>query len=43
LAIELYPHQEKVVAEMRAGPTVNLKDLGKITLVVEHERPDDVS
>ena len=31
----------EIIAEMRADPAVNLKDLGKITFVIEHERPED--
>jgi hypothetical protein len=31
----------QIIAEMRAGPSVNLKDLGKLTFVIEHERPED--
>ena len=29
-----------ILAIMRAGPTVNLKDLGKLTLVIEHEQSE---
>ena len=31
----------EIMNEMRAGPTVNLKDLGKIVFLIEHERPED--
>ena len=30
-----------IVEEMRAGPSVNLKELSKLTFVIEHERPED--
>lgn len=31
----------EIMNEMRAGPTVSLKDLGKIVFLIEHERPED--
>ena len=32
----------EIMSEMRASPATNLKDLGRLTLVIEHERPEDV-
>jgi hypothetical protein len=33
----------EIMSEMRAAQAINLKDMGRITLVIEHERPDDLS
>lgn len=33
----------EIIGQMRAGPTLNLKDLSRITMVIEHERPEDAT
>jgi len=33
----------EIVKEMRASQSVNLKNLDQLTLVIEHERPEDAT
>jgi hypothetical protein len=33
----------RILKKMRAGPSLGLKSLDKITLLIEHERPEDAT
>jgi hypothetical protein len=40
-SVALHNVSLEIMGEMRANPSTNLKDLERLTLVIEHERPED--